>query len=132
MIAEYDKLDAVAMADLVRRRELKAEELLDEAIARTEARDTVLNAVTTRFFDLARDRIAQGLPDGPLRGVPFLLKDLGVFYAGTKTTSASRLFAACSRRRFFSRKGRRPRRCRRRLPRRRQPARRWRPRCQSS
>ena len=93
MIAEYDKLDAVAMADLVRRRELKAEELLDEAIARTEARDTVLNAVTTRFFDLARDRIAQGLPDGPLRGVPFLLKDLGVFYAGTKTTSASRLFA---------------------------------------
>ena len=93
MIAEYDKLDAVAMADLVRRRELKAEELLDEAIARTEARDTVLNAVTTRFFDLARDRIAQGLPDGPLRGVPFLLKDLGVFYAGTRTTSASRLFA---------------------------------------
>ena len=93
MIAEYDKLDAVAMADLVRRKEVKAEELLDEAIARTEARDTVLNAVTTRFFEHAHARIAQGLPDGPLRGVPFLLKDLGVYYAGLPTTNASRLFA---------------------------------------
>ena len=93
MIAEYDKLDSVAMADLVRRGEVKAEELLDEAIARTEARDTVLNAVTTRFFDHARTRIAKGLPDGPLTGVPFLLKDLGVYYAGFPTTNASRLFA---------------------------------------
>jgi amidase len=93
MIAEYDTLDSVAMADLVRRREVKAEELLDEAIRRTEARDTVLNAVTTRFFDHARDRIAKGLPDGPLRGVPYLLKDLGVYYAGFPTTSGSRLFA---------------------------------------
>lgn len=93
MIAEYDKLDSVAMADLVRRRDVKADELLDEAMARTEARDLVLNAVTTRFFDHARARIAQGLPDGPLRGVPFLLKDLGVYYAGFPTTNASRLFA---------------------------------------
>ena len=93
MIAEYDKLDSVAMADLVRRGEIKAEELLDEAMARTEARDTVLNAVTTRFFDHARAHIAKGLPDGPLKGVPFLLKDLGVYYAGFPTTNASRLFA---------------------------------------
>jgi amidase len=93
MIAEYDKLDSVAMADLVRRGEVKPEELLDEAMRRTEARDPVLNSVTTRFYDHARERIAQGLPDGPLKGVPYLLKDLGVYYAGFPTTSASRLFA---------------------------------------
>ena len=93
MIKDYDQLDGVAMADLVRRGELKAEELLDEAMARTEARDPVLNAVTTRFHDHARAQIAKGLPDGPLRGVPYLLKDLGVYYAGFPTTNASRLFA---------------------------------------
>lgn len=93
MITEYEQLDAVAMADLVRRGQLRAGELLDEAIARTEARDTVLNAVSTRFYEHARERIARGLPDGPLRGVPFLLKDLGVYYAGLPTTNASRLFA---------------------------------------
>ena len=92
MIKEYDKLDSVAMADLVRRGELKAEELLDEAMARTEARDPVLNSVTTRFYDHARAEIAKGLPAGPLTGVPYLLKDLGVYYAGFPTTSASRLF----------------------------------------
>jgi amidase len=93
MINEYDKLDSVAMADLVRRHEVKPEELLDEAIARTEARDPVLNAVSTRFYDHAKARIAKGLPDGPLKGVPYLLKDLGVYYAGLPTTNASRLFA---------------------------------------
>lgn len=93
MIAEYDKLDSLAMADLVRRGEVKAQELLEEAVRRTEARDPVLNAVTTRLYDHARGLIAKGLPDGPLRGVPYLLKDLGVYYAGFPTTNASRLFA---------------------------------------
>ncbi len=93
MIKEYDKLDSVAMADLVRRGEVKALELLDEAMARTEARDPVLNAVTARFYDHAKAQIAKGLPAGPLTGVPYLLKDLGVYYAGFPTTNASRLFA---------------------------------------
>lgn len=93
MINEYDKLDAVAMAGLVQRGELTAQELLDEAMVRTEARDPVLNAVTTRFYDHASAQIAKGLPEGPLTGVPYLLKDLGVYYAGFPTTNASRLFA---------------------------------------
>ena len=93
MISEYDKLDSVAMAELVRRKDVKAEELLDEAIKRTEERDPQLNAVTTRFYDHAKAHIAKGLPQGPLTGVPFLLKDLGVYYAGFPTTSGSRLFA---------------------------------------
>jgi amidase/6-aminohexanoate-cyclic-dimer hydrolase len=93
MITEYDALDSVAMADLVRRNEVTPDELLDEAIRRTEQRDGALNAVTTRFYEHAKGRIAAGLPDGPLKGVPFLLKDLGVYYAGFPTTSGSRLFA---------------------------------------
>ncbi|MDA1310576.1 MAG: amidase family protein, partial [Proteobacteria bacterium] len=38
-------------------------------------------------------QIAAGLPDGPLKGVPFLLKDLGSALAGTRTTRGSRFFA---------------------------------------
>ena len=93
MITDYDSLDSVAMADLVRRNELTPDELLDEATRRTEERDGALNAVTTRFYEHAKGRIAAGLPDGPLKGVPFLLKDLGVYYAGFPTTGGSRLFA---------------------------------------
>ena len=57
-------------------------ELVDAAIERVEATDPELNAVIHRFFDEAREEAAGELPDGPFRGVPFLLKDLGVSFAG--------------------------------------------------
>ena len=57
-------------------------ELVDAAIARIEATNPELNAVIHTSFDDARERAAGELPDGPFRGVPFLLKDLGMAYAG--------------------------------------------------
>ena len=43
-----------------------------------------LNAVIHELFDRARAEAAgRDLPDGPFRGVPFLLKDLGAELAGT-------------------------------------------------
>ncbi|OGK84835.1 MAG: hypothetical protein A2W08_16565 [Candidatus Rokubacteria bacterium RBG_16_73_20] len=90
---DYDTYDGLGLAALVRRRELKAEELLETAIARVEARNPGVNAVVTRLYDRARAAIAAGLPEGPFTGVPYLLKDLGVLYAGAVTTWGSRLFA---------------------------------------
>ena len=79
---ELAALDAVAQAALVRRREVTPLELVDAAIARIE-RHTALNAVIAPLFDEARDAArSPSLPDGPLRGVPFLLKDFGAQQKG--------------------------------------------------
>jgi amidase len=84
-------LDGTAQADLVRRKEVKPIELVDAAIERIERLNPTLNAVVTPMYDEAR-RVASGpLPDGPFAGVPYLLKDLGAEYAGTRLTEGSAL-----------------------------------------
>ena len=83
MTKQLSLLDATAQADLVRRGEVKPIELVEAAIARIERADPELGAVITRRFDLAREEAASSaLPEGPFRGVPFLLKDLGAYLAG--------------------------------------------------
>jgi amidase len=70
-------LDATAQAALVREGEVQPRELAEAAIAAIEAQNPTLNAVVHPRFDRALDEIDRGLPDGPFRGVPFLLKDYG-------------------------------------------------------
>lgn len=89
---DYEKFDALGLADLVRRREVSADELLDAAISRVEQRNPKLNAVTHDWYDAARAEIKSGLPEGPFTGVPFLLKDLNLYVAGRVTTNGCALF----------------------------------------
>ena len=84
------RLDAIGQAELVRRGEVSALELVDAAIDRIEALNPRLNAVVTTLFDHAREAATKPLPGGPLAGVPYLLKDLGATLAGTRQTSGSR------------------------------------------
>jgi amidase len=70
-------LDATAQAELVRRGEAGPLELFDAAIVRCERVNPEINAVIHTFFDRAREQAAGELPDGPFKGVPFLVKDLG-------------------------------------------------------
>ncbi len=86
---ELLELDATAQAELVRRREVKASELVDAAIARIEEVNPALNAVVTPVFDSAREAAARPAGDGPFAGVPFLLKDHGTPCAGVRLTSSS-------------------------------------------
>ena len=91
--ADYEQYDALGLADLVRRKAVSADDLLEAAIERVEMRNPAVNAVVMPLYDYGRKAIADGLPDGPFRGVPFLLKDLGGWLAGVKVTRGSAFFA---------------------------------------
>lgn len=90
MADELAWADACALADLVRTGEVSPVELVDAAIARIEKLDPQLNAVIHQRFEKARDEAAGPLPDGPFRGVPFLIKDAvcmaegDPYHAGTR------------------------------------------------
>lgn len=82
MSDELTEMDATAMAELVRSGEASPLEMVEAAIERVEAVNGELNAVIHPLFEEARATAAGDVPDGPFRGVPFLLKDLGAAYAG--------------------------------------------------
>lgn len=92
MIGDLGQRDATALAALVARREVSPEELLDAALAAVAARNPALNAVVLMQEGAARAAIAAGLPRGPFRGVPFLLKDLGCEAVAFPGHNGSRLF----------------------------------------
>ncbi|HYG25751.1 MAG TPA: amidase, partial [Caulobacteraceae bacterium] len=79
----------LALADLVRRGEVTAGELVEAAIERIERHNPALNAVVHKAYDEARATAASDLPDGPFKGVPFLIKDLGQQVKGWPRTSGS-------------------------------------------
>ena len=76
------RLDGTAQADLVRKGEISAAELVEASIAQIEEFDPQLNAVIHRRFERVRAEAAAGLPNGPFQGVPFLLKDAVCQIAG--------------------------------------------------
>jgi amidase len=89
MTEELGALDATAQAQLVRRKEITALELVDAAIERIERLNPIVNAVVIKTYDRAREVAAGPLADGPFRGVPFLLKDLAVEEAGVPLREGS-------------------------------------------
>ena len=88
---ELTWMDAMTQAELVSQKEVTPVELVEAAIERIERVNPKLNAVVTPMFDLAREAAAGKLPDGPFRGVPFLLKDLMAAYAGVTMTLGSKI-----------------------------------------
>src|SRR5262245_16056632 len=89
---DYEHYDGLGLADLVRKRAVAPKELLAAAIERIEARNPAINAVVNRMYDRAEAAITAGLPAGPFTGVPYLLKDLAVYYTGAVTSAGSAFF----------------------------------------
>lgn len=93
MIGDLGTRDATDLAGLVAKGEVTPTELLDAALAAVEARNPAINAVVLMQEGVARKSIADGLPAGPFRGVPFLIKDLGCEAVDFPSHNGSRLFA---------------------------------------
>jgi Asp-tRNA(Asn)/Glu-tRNA(Gln) amidotransferase A subunit family amidase len=90
---DYEHYDALGLAELVKQGKTTPSELLEAAIERVESRNSAVNAVTMKLYDYGRQVITDGVPDGPFKGVPFLLKDLTASLAGVKMTRGSKFFA---------------------------------------
>ena len=91
--SHYEAYDAVGLARLVANGETTPVELLEAALVRAEALNPRLNALVHLMPEVARRLIGDGLPAGPLRGVPFLLKDLGAEAIDFPASNGSRLLA---------------------------------------
>jgi amidase len=87
---DYSDHDGVGLAALIAAGEVTAAETVEAAIERIERHNPVLNAVVYKAYDEARAASRSDLPEGPFRGVPFLIKDLGVAVAGWPNTYGSR------------------------------------------
>src|SRR6185295_51745 len=86
----YADYDGLGLAELVRNRDVTPAELLEAAIERIERHNPKLNAVVYKAYDEARAVANGALPDGPFKGVPFLIKDLGLRVKNWPRTSGSR------------------------------------------
>jgi Asp-tRNA(Asn)/Glu-tRNA(Gln) amidotransferase A subunit family amidase len=91
-IKDYIHRDASELAHLIKTKEVSADELLETAVALTEALNPRLNAIVTPMYEEAKQQIKSLNKEAPLAGVPFLLKDLGSWYQGVVTSNGSRFF----------------------------------------
>lgn len=89
-IAEYADFDGLGLAELVRNKDVKPVELIEEAISRAEKLNPKLNFVVFRDYERARATAKGELPKGAFSGVPFFLKDIFGFAQGLPTRQASR------------------------------------------
>ncbi len=87
LVRLYADSDALRLSELVRTGEVSATELTDVAISAIESLNPKLNAVVIETFDLAREMAASESLEGPFAGVPFLLKDIGSMWEGTRLTA---------------------------------------------
>lgn len=89
----FDDNDMTGLAAAIGRGDVSAREVVEFSLARLEERNPAVNAVVATRAEEALAEVDAGLPDGPLRGIPFLIKDLHADVAGMPTTNGSRLFA---------------------------------------
>src|SRR5665213_1223692 len=90
-------LTAVEIAERVRRKEVKAQDVAEAFLARTHALDPKVEAYNDVFDQLAIDqakavdaKIAKNEPVGPLAGVPIAIKD-NLLIRGEKCTCSSKI-----------------------------------------
>ncbi len=90
-LAEYSSCDGVALADLVRKREVSPKELAHLFAEAVEKVNPRINAVIEVYSDRIRGLDDHAVSAGPFAGVPFLMKDIGAGESGRRQEMGSRL-----------------------------------------
>ncbi len=90
-LKEYASYDGLGLADLVTRNEVSPTELAQTAQDAVDAIDGRVKAVVEVYDDRISKLDETTLGDGPFRGVPFLIKDVGGHEKGRKIEFGSRL-----------------------------------------
>ncbi|MVW70003.1 amidase [Bordetella sp. 15P40C-2] len=89
---EYQKLDGLALADLLQKKEVTSSELMEHAIALANSRGVELNAIRYERYDEARQWAADWKHEGVFQGIPFLLKDSSLASKRLPMSLGSKLF----------------------------------------
>ncbi|ABM56102.1 Amidase [Verminephrobacter eiseniae EF01-2] len=89
---EYEALDGLALAALMKDGQVSASELMECAIRLATARAPGLNALTYPRYEEALARAKDWAPRGAFGGIPFLLKDSGLASRRLPSSIGSRLF----------------------------------------
>jgi len=90
-LSEYAKLDGIALAAAMQRGDYSRSEVIDCAIDAIEQFNPRLNAVVMKNYENALATVNSTF-NGPLAGVPFLIKDVNVFTRDMPTTFSCRFF----------------------------------------
>jgi amidase len=89
-LAEYSSCDGVALADVVRKREVSPKELAHLCVEAVEKVNPRINAVIEVYFDRIEELDDHTISAGPFAGLPFLMKDIGASESGRHQENGSR------------------------------------------
>lgn len=90
-LKEFSKYDGLGLAELVKKKQMKPEELVDLSFKAINELNPKLNAVVSTLEEKAMNEIKKGLSKGKFEGVPFLIKELVLGYEGIPTNMGSKL-----------------------------------------
>jgi amidase len=90
-MSEFSGYDGLGLAELVKAGHVTPMELKDASLGAIERLNPKLNCIVTVIADQADREIRAGLPDGPFRGVPFVVKEMVLHAAGVPMHMGSRL-----------------------------------------
>lgn len=90
-LQEYARYDGLGLAELVKKKEVKSEELVELAIQAIKELNPKINAVNQILEEEALQEARGSLPDGPFKGVPFLIKELVLHAKNVPVNMGSRL-----------------------------------------
>ncbi len=85
----YTSSDALALGELVRKRQVTPAELVETAATVIDRLNPQLNAVIHKLYDMARAQVPSVSLDAPFAGVPYLLKELASMWQGAPLTNSS-------------------------------------------